>query len=911
MGQAQRLGLLPPKVKWYQISHDSIRILYPAGYDQLAERVGSLILHQAIHGSIDTSGNLKRIPVILQPYTNISNGYVGMAPYISEFYLQPSQNVFELGSLPWSELLSLHEFRHVQQINATQKGFSRFVSNTLGELAFSGLYALAVPTWFREGDAVYAETKFSPQGRGRLNAFLLPLYEKMITDEPWGFYKARRGSFLEITPNDYNMGYAMVTYGNHVFGENVWNKILRKSTRFNYPFNPFGGWVKHYYGKTNPGLYYDAMNWYAQKWKSWSLPDIEYASVNSIRKSSDEFISFEFPSAAKGDVLTAVSTFDRITSIKRIHQNGEIEHVVTPGIQDDPYFDFHENLIVWGEFVYDPRWQRKDKHVLKIYDQNTNREKKLVPEKGYFMPSFNSTGERLIALHSDTEGKHALRILDVNTGAVINEVPNPSNLYFGYPILLPEENEVIATIRDEWGNMFLARVKVDNGEFVQLTKPTHGVIGRPVLYQAFILFSAGYERLDQVFALDTLSGNLYQVSDGKHAHYNPSYDSQDNRIICSEYSLRGYKLVELPLNPSEWKVFDFSHSAKTNDITQESNFLLDSIPIYSFERKRYRQLPNLINFHSIALRVNDPDWGLEVISGNPLQTLELSAGYIYDRNTRSHGPFASFTLGMWYPQLVFGIQRLNRNVETQDLGMVNLTNDFIRTGINIPLVFTGGAYTQKLTPSTSINWIYSKIRPFNASYPASIVNFASQSLTVSNAKRKAYRQAFPSFAQYFHFSYTHQVSQLKVSQFYTHTEWALPGFRKTHYSIIKGELLIQDLREGRVQLTSGFNGVRGFDIRDGSKQFAFGISYGLPLMYPNVGLGNILYTKRIRLQPFYDIGTTMYLDNTKHYQQSLGFELLFDIDMPPVTFGFRFSKLFSDGYKLPTRFEIFIPAKFF
>src|SRR5688572_25250098 len=142
---AQNLGLLPSSVKWKQLRHDSLRILYPDGLEQQARRVASLMLKVASLDPITMEGRHKPISVLLQPHTNISNGYVGLAPYVSEFYLQPNENPFSLGSLPWADLLSVHEYRHVQQVNAANRGFSHIAKVIFGELAFTGLYNLAVP----------------------------------------------------------------------------------------------------------------------------------------------------------------------------------------------------------------------------------------------------------------------------------------------------------------------------------------------------------------------------------------------------------------------------------------------------------------------------------------------------------------------------------------------------------------------------------------------------------------------------------------------------------------------------------------------------------------------------------------------------------------------------------------------
>src|SRR5688572_19700136 len=141
----QRLGLLPPSVKWKQLVDDSLRIIYPDGQETNARRVASLMLKFASLDPIGGTSRYRPISVLLQPHTNISNAYVGLAPYVSEFYLQPNENPFALGSLPWADLLSVHEYRHVQQVNAANTGFSHLAKVIFGELAFTGLYNLAVP----------------------------------------------------------------------------------------------------------------------------------------------------------------------------------------------------------------------------------------------------------------------------------------------------------------------------------------------------------------------------------------------------------------------------------------------------------------------------------------------------------------------------------------------------------------------------------------------------------------------------------------------------------------------------------------------------------------------------------------------------------------------------------------------
>ena len=145
--------------------------------------------------------------------------------------MQPNENPFDLGSLPWTDLLAIHEYRHVQQVNAVNTGISHLVKVVMGDLAFSGMYELATANWFREGDAVYAETKWTPQGRGRLSRFTLPFREKTKEEKPWNYYQLRNGSYRKFLPDHYPLGYLMVQYGNLSFGEATWDTIFREAPR--------------------------------------------------------------------------------------------------------------------------------------------------------------------------------------------------------------------------------------------------------------------------------------------------------------------------------------------------------------------------------------------------------------------------------------------------------------------------------------------------------------------------------------------------------------------------------------------------------------------------------------------------------------------------------------------------------
>lgn len=68
-----------------------------------------------------------------------------------------------------------------------------------------------------------------------------------------------------------------------------------------------------------------------------------------------------------------------------------------------------------------------------------------------------------------------------------------------------------------------------------------------------------------------------------------------------------------------------------------------------------------------------------------------------------------------------------------------------------------------------------------------------------------------------------------------------------------GEYLSQKISANTILLSTPFAGARGYDQLNGTKEYRLGLTYGFPVWYPDFGLGSILYSRRVRLQPFYDV----------------------------------------------------------
>ncbi|HKP32791.1 MAG TPA: hypothetical protein VJT83_08685, partial [Chitinophagaceae bacterium] len=235
---AQEFGGNPPSVKWRQINVPTARIIFSAGLDSQANRIASLTeyLNKQTLSTIGTKQ--RKVNIVLQNATTISNAYVALGPFRSEFYLTPQQNSFELGSIPWTDNLAVHEYRHVQQYNNFNRGLSKVFRIFFGEEGQALANGLSVPDWFFEGDAVHQETLVTAQGRGRMPYFFNGYRSLWEANKNYSWMKLRNGSLKDYVPDHYKLGYILVAYGREKYGEDFWRKVTGDAASFKGLFYP-------------------------------------------------------------------------------------------------------------------------------------------------------------------------------------------------------------------------------------------------------------------------------------------------------------------------------------------------------------------------------------------------------------------------------------------------------------------------------------------------------------------------------------------------------------------------------------------------------------------------------------------------------------------------------------------------
>ena len=903
---AQQFGGNPPSLNWKQTNTDTARIIFPVGADSTAKRVASIVHFLAAKNN-SLGSKLNKINIVLQNQSTIANAYVGLGPYRSEFYLTPSFNNFDLGSIPWAEGLAFHEYRHVQQFSNFRVGLSKLMYYLAGEDGLAVAINAAVPDWFYEGDAVYNETIHTEQGRGRIPFFTNQYKSLWLDNKPYRWMKLRNGSLKDFVPTHYHLGYLMVNYGYEKYGPDFWGKVTKDAASFNGLFYPFQHAIKKHTDLDYKTFRKHAFDHYklSSDVQQKSPPKAEErpglgteAGEQKITTPTTSFVTnYFFPYRIGNDSLLYLKSSYRKRPAFVIRDNSG-EHVLrVKDISLDEQFSYRNGRIVYSAYKPDARWGWKNFGEIRLLDVTSGKQQIVTHKTKYFTPDINNDGSRIVAVNYETNSKCELHVLDASSGALLQRIHASSIAVFTDPKFI-DDNSVVSCVRFIDGRMSMVRVILSSGAIEYLIDPTWAVIGFPNVQDNKVYFTASFKGNDDLFMLDLVDPGhkMFQVSNSKTGNYFVS--ASGSKLAYSNFTADGYQLKETNPNGIDRKEADqfvFKNAGNTIKVANENNFrsmLLEDVPARDFPVNKYKKGTRLFNFHSWRPYYEDPLFTYTLYGQNVLNTLQTEVYYLYNQNENTNAVGFSTTYGAWFPYVSAGLEYTFQRTDTLN----NITREWnqmdSRIGLNIPLNLSGGRYLRSLNFGS--NYVFrfeyntgpnkDLFVENNFSYLAHFINYSQQ-------LQMAKQHIFPRLGIDLSLQYRDAITKYDSYQLFGSGHVYLPGFLSTHSIVVDGAFQQRDTF--RTLFSNRFPYSRGYNETYLSRMWKLGANYHFPLWIPDWGFGNILYIQRIRANAFYDL-TRVYSRNklVTADQRSVGGEIYFDTNwwnQYPLTFGFRIS----------------------
>ena len=665
----------PPSIRWYQLNTPNFKVLYPQGFDFQAQRMANTLEQVHAPEAVSLGRRPKKISVILQNQTAVSNGFVSLAPRRSEFYTMPSQDNQFVGNNDWLNLLASHEYRHIVQFQNSITGFNKVVYTLFGQQFLAGLDFAAVPNWFWEGDAVATETAFTHSGRGRIPNFDLLFRTNLLEGRNFNYNKQYLRSYKHNIPNHYVLGYEMVSYLRKKTGNaHIWGDITQQA--WSLPFIPFtfSTAIKRKSGLYVKDLYNEMATDRKKQWTE-ELGQLTLTPYEKVmERKTTSYTDYKYPQPLEdGSILVQKSGIGDIVQLTRIKNGKEIKGFVNGQVNDAGMLSASNQRVVWNEYRYDPRWQIKNYSIIKAFDFGSNTSKLVSKKSKYNAAALSADGYKVATVETDTDYKTQLLVLDYFSGAIVKEFANPSNDFISMPRFTADALSIIALKTTHQGKC-IVKFDIESETQTELTSISDENIGYPVPFKNYIFYNSPYSGIDNIYVLDTTTGNRYQVSCSKYGAYYPAISPDGQTMYYNEQTRDGLDVVKIPFNPSSWVPLEKAIVASKGNyqhlVEQEGRpTLLDSIPTIRYESKRYHRASGMINPHSWGPYFVNSLTNLQfgVSSQDILSTTSINAGYLYDFNERVGAWKTTASYQGFFPIIDVSVSYADRKLNEGDL----------------------------------------------------------------------------------------------------------------------------------------------------------------------------------------------------------------------------------------------------
>ncbi|MGC9470352.1 MAG: hypothetical protein ACP5D1_02290 [Bacteroidales bacterium] len=914
-GQYFTTGEDPASLRWEQFSTTHFRLIYPAGFRENAFRMADILEYYRENVSRPLGHDPGKIPVILHNHTAESNGLVAWAPKRIEMFTTPPQNIYPHD---WLQQLALHEYRHVVQVDKLNQGFTRVLSYLGGEQV-PGAVTSMLGDWFLEGDAVYAETRFSPSGRGRLPSYEMQLRTRALAEERfYRFDEVLLGSYKTHVPDYYAYGYQMVAYARTHYGDTLWQKAIENTGKYPFLLNPVHFTLRRA-GLSKRKLFDSTFNELEKRWKEQYLQET-YTSTETVSSPPGKwFTSYRFPQPVSGNLILAEkSGIDQVDQFVLMDSDGKEQIIHTPGHTSSVRLSAKKNLVAWAEYIPDIRWENQRYSVIKTYDLKTGKTNRLSSRSRLFAPAVSPDAGKIAAVEVNPQNRVALVILDARTGERLDSIPSPGNRFLMLPEWTENDRDLLVISLDHRGKG-ISRVNTSSGRWTEVLAPSYHDILLAASYRQYILYHSSYSGIDNIYALDTLTRQIYRVTSSRFGAFDPAVDTKAGMLYYSDYHSQGHRIVKIPLEPSVWEELDSVENRFRGFISDAEEAVPEPVPgdlpSGKYEPRPYRKGWNLFRFHSWMpfyfdlenFTLEEPDIapGATLLSQNLLNTAFTSLAYAYREG--DHHFTTGFTYRGWFPVIRLEYRQGGeidllkpQNVEYR--GSITAPARTFTANISLPLNLTRNRFYSALVPSlqlTAYNDIY-----FNLSS-----RLFEQNLLSSRTRLYYYflhktspRDLYPKWGgilDLIHLSVPGKAESFNPS-FKLKAALFLPGLFNHHGLRLEGSYQTQNL--DRYAFTAGKEFPRGYDPVFSETLESFRSDYVFPLWYPDLSIPGVLYIKRMSGGLFGDAARNRYREWNEEISSyveireplySFGGSLTFDFHVLRIPWGIRAGARFA------------------
>ncbi|MBN2664017.1 MAG: hypothetical protein JXR68_10240 [Bacteroidales bacterium] len=905
-GQSQN----PPSIKWKQLSTKNFTVIFPDSIEDYAIETALIIDSVYYHDTkIFINNKPKHINLLLYNQSVVSNAYAALAPRRMVWYTTPPQSL-SLTLSPWNKVLSIHEFRHVTQYAKLNDGFTKLGSTIFGQFGQAALLNWSIPSWYMEGDAIFNETKYSNSGRGRMPAFSLPIRTILLNNQKISYEKAHFKSYKTYYPNHYYLGYYMVTYINRHYGEDIWNKILYRSSLFSFWPYTFERSIKKYTGYNVRKTYKKAMHEVDSLWTD-QLNKMDITDAQIVNKNKKRVWTNYFDlQYIGGDTLIALkSGLNDKSTIIYLYPDGTEKKIREISSEDISYA---KGKIVWTRFTEHIRYGEVSYNDIVIYDVKTKKLEQITKKGKYFSAEISPDGSKIVAIEFSENLIPKIVVFDLTGNIIFTKKINDAN-NIAQPTWTTDNKGIVFLKTNNSGESMLL-LNTDNQQIKTLIPAQWIKIEKPKCQKNHVFFNYDYNGITNIYAYDFITEQIYQVTSRPYAAIQAVVDNNNEYIYFTDYNLKGIDIAKMPFDVSQWKQLssvqqlqiDYFNSDITKNTLLNINTDFAKNSDTNFIISDYKPSKKIINIHSWTPMISGQNYGMDIYSTDLMNSLDLITSVYGNRKIGSLIASVNLNYNKYFPKFSFGVetgkngiyldQEFGKKIDSIETWYQNSAS----LGITVPLNLSRGIYSRYFEASFSTSFI--SMTNFEGDYfqdlglnYTELLNFSGQ-LYFLNRKYMGHRDIIPRFGQSFVIGANYTPASVGPFgfKFYSYANLYFPGIAKHDaFNITLGLENKNNIATNNYLYSASVNLPRGYNYLYFNHIKKISIDYHFPIAYPDINIPYLLYIKRFRGNIFYDYALVNQSQNAGSLN-SIGFELFSDFNilrMEYVTFsaGLRFS----------------------
>lgn len=915
-------------LRWDAVRTPDVQIIYPDTVRDAARR--TLFYIETVKPSIGYGfrHGPMRIPFVMHPENFQSNGLVMWLPKRVEFLTSPAIDGY---SMPWLKQLVAHEYRHAVQYNNINRGLIRVASWLLGQQG-STIGLLFMPIWAMEGDAVMSETCMSSYGRGLQPRFTLE-YRAMdnIAAHRGNPDKWFCGSYREMVPDHYQLGYQICSYAYTRYGLNIWDKVVWYSVRNAYMIFPNSVALRKFYGTSEDRLFRDTFDDLAAYWKS--LPRQDDSAEPLTTLPDKNYTTYRWPLPLGDTAILALRTdYDRATRFVRIDRKTGAEERIcyTGNVSTRPAAG--AGRVWWTEYRRSLLFEQRVNSQLCYMDLADGRPRTYAGRRNTLYPVV--VGDGLPAwVEYLPDGRYIVVRTDGAGGEKRIAAPPRSEIH---GLAWDDATDALYVLATDDSGMWPGRV--EEGKIVPLRDGAYVTLSDLRAGGGRLYFGSIATGRDEAHCLDLTTGEEYRLTTSAYGSFSPMPDGDG--VLLTNYERRGYRVARqsvsagadtvafarLPrnvVNPprKRWDVVNL-------DTVRFS--VADSVAQYGKHRmRRYRKLSNIVKFHSwMPLSFNpfelvdehnvQVNVGVTLLSQNLLSNAEGFISYGWNRTEGSllRAALRYFGLGVHLDidgayggnQMFYALMQTNPETGVDEYQKQPSPDRYYSLGATatLPLYLQRGYHTRQLSLSAGWNFSNGMVAKVGE------LRFDKETGAVSNIEHVGFRKglhkltfgigwsdgvrashrdfvspwSYTLVANYAFNPTNHHFSDLisfygrvYTPGFFAHNSLSVAAAYQTSiggYKLPSGQTFLSYKSTRLIP-----RGVESSDIRS-DDYTAVAIDYQFPMWYPEGGIPGVLFFKRIRLNLGGDFAQFRFVSGGRERWRRLwsyGGDLVFDVNV--------------------------------